>query len=266
VSSFHPELGVPVALFLGGLDPSGGAGILRDSMVASDFGIHTMAVPMAETVQNGFECREISPPAIDPAQRLYALKPHLCGNWGVKLSMFHDCSHLQSVLPLINQLGPSASIWDPIMSPTNGAALHCPTSIREAADMLSSKSWAAAPNIPEARMIANMSHEPIEAVAKKIFEMGFQSVWIRGGHSDGETVQDLWCDRDGAKWLAPNARLDGDPRGTGCTASAAWLAYRLTGMEPINAAEAAVQYIRKAWNNLHTPGKAGRPTFPPRIN
>jgi hydroxymethylpyrimidine/phosphomethylpyrimidine kinase len=130
--------------------------------------------------------------------------------------------------------------------------------------MLSSKSWAAAPNIPEARIIADMPHGPIEAVAKKIFDMGFQSVWVRGGHSSGKTVQDLWFDGDGGKWLAPHHRLGGDPRGTGCTASTAWLAYRLTGMEPINAAEAAVQYIRKAWNNLHTPGKAGRPIFPPR--
>jgi hydroxymethylpyrimidine/phosphomethylpyrimidine kinase len=113
-------------------------------------------------------------------------------------------------------------------------------------------------------MIADMPQEPIEAVAKKIFDMGFQSVWIRGGHSSGKTVQDLWCDKDGPKWLAPHPRLDGDPRGTGCTATAAWLAFRLTGMPPFDAAGAAVQYVRKAWGNLHMPGKAGRATFPPR--
>jgi hydroxymethylpyrimidine/phosphomethylpyrimidine kinase len=132
--------------------------------------------------------------------------------------------------------------------------------------MLSGKPWTVAPNIPEARMIADMPHGQIDAVAKKIFGMGFQNVWIRGGHGDGKTVQDLWCDKDGARWFAPHTRLDGDPRGTGCTATTAWLAFRLAGMEPINAAEAAVRYIRKAWNNLQIPGKAGRPTFPPRAN
>jgi hydroxymethylpyrimidine/phosphomethylpyrimidine kinase len=225
-----------------------------------------MAVPMAETVQNGFECKEIAPPNIDPMQRLDILKPHLCGKWGIKLSMFHNCSQLQNVLPLIHQLEPSAAIWDPVVAPTHGAGLHCPAAIKEAAALLSRYSWTAAPNIPEARLLAEMPHEPMETVAKKIMSLGLQSVWIRGGHGNGKTVQDLWCDENGPKWLTPHNRLDGDPRGTGCTATTAWLAYRLTDMEPINAAEAAIKYVRKAWNNLHAPGKAGRPAFPPKVD
>ncbi|MDR2697955.1 MAG: bifunctional hydroxymethylpyrimidine kinase/phosphomethylpyrimidine kinase, partial [Holophagales bacterium] len=84
-------------------------------------------------------------------------------------------------------------------------------------------------------------------------------------HGNDKMVKDLWCDGNGPKWLTPYDRLDGDPRGTGCAATAAWLALRLSGMEPISAAEAAIQYIRSAWNYLHIPGGVGRLTFPPRV-
>ena len=256
---------VPIALFLGGFDPSGGAGILRDAVTVSGLGVHPMAIPMAETVQNGVECIDIAPPGLNPLARLYSLKPHLRGSWGVKLSMFYNCSLLRDLGPQIHQLGPSAAIWDPVIAPTNGAKLHNPASIKEALGLLSDGLWLASPNIPEARLLADIPDGPLETVAKKLVDLGMKCVWIRGGHGSGKTVQDLWCDNDGSKWLTPYKRLDGDPRGSGCTATSAWLAFRLNGMEPIRAAEAAVQYIRSAWNRLHTPGRAGRLTFPPRV-
>jgi len=263
MSASHREF--PVALFLGGLDPSGGAGILRDVAVASGLGVHSMAIPTAETIQNGIECAEILPPSLVPTKRLDLLKPHLRGKWGVKLSMFHNCSLLRDVLPKIHHLAPLAAIWDPIIAPTNGVGLHDPKALKEIIALLANKNWIISPNIPEARLLADLPHALPENAAEKIMDMGIQNVWIRSGHADGKTLQDLWCDANGHKWLTPYDRLNGDPRGTGCTVTSAWLAFRLIGMEPINAAETAIQYIRKAWNYLHVPGGAGRLTFPPRV-
>ena len=263
MSRIRPE--VPVALFMGGFDPSGGAGVLRDVSVASGLGIHPMAITMAETVQNGSECMEIVPPGLNPLKRLNALKTHLRGRWGVKLSMFHDCRLLYEVMPQIHRLEPCAAIWDPVIAPTQGVGLHSTTSIKEVIGLLAGNHWVASPNIPEARLLADMPKGQLESAAKKLMGIGLQCVWIRGGHGTGETVQDLWCDTNGLHWLTPYSRLDGDPRGTGCTVTSAWLAFRLNGMEPISAAEAAIQYIRKAWSCLHMPGNAGRLVFPPRV-
>jgi len=255
----------PVALFLGGFDPSGGAGILRDVMVASDLGVHSMAIPIAETVQNGIECTEILPPSVFPTKRLDSLKHHLRGKWGIKLSMFHNCSLLQDVLPHVHHLAPTPAIWDPIVAPTNGVALHDPKSLKEIIAMFANKNWTVSPNILEARLLADLPDAPPENLAKKIMDMGMQSVWIRSGRANDKIVQDLWCDANGHMWLMPYERLSGDPRGTGCTVTTAWLSFCLSGMEPINAAEAAIRYIRKAWNYLHVPGGIGRVTFPPRV-
>jgi hydroxymethylpyrimidine/phosphomethylpyrimidine kinase len=238
---------------------------MRDAAVASGLGIHSMAIPLAETVQNGIECIEIWPPAIDPLIRLNSLAPHLSGKWGVKLSMFYERSVLCDVLQQIRLLRPAAAIWDPIISPTSGVGLHSPASIIEAANMLSGCFWTLAPNIPEARLLAEMPEAPLETVAEKLVDMGMKNVWIRGGHGTEKMVRDLWCDCDGPKWMTPNTRLEGDPRGTGCTATSAWLAYSLNGMKPIDAADAAVKYIRRAWSALHLPGSTGRPAFPPRV-
>jgi len=256
---------VPVALFLGGLDPSSGAGVLRDALVASDLGMYPMAVPLAETVQNGLECAEIAPPSFCPMKRLESLEIHLTKKWGTKLSMFHDLSLLEAILKRIQGLKPAAAIWDPIAGPTSGAKLHGADTIKRAMGLLSSGTWVVSPNIPEARALADMPEGPLESVAKKILDMGARCVWIRGGHASGETVQDLWANGTTLEWLAPHNRLEGDPRGTGCTATSAWLSYRLKGLEAASAAEAAIKYVRAAWGHLCRPGGAGRVSFPPRM-
>jgi hydroxymethylpyrimidine/phosphomethylpyrimidine kinase len=256
---------VPVALFLGGLDPSGGAGVLRDAVVASGLGAHPMAVPMAETVQNGVSCGAVLPPAASPSERMALLAPHLRGNWGVKLSMFHSGAPLRDVLATVRGLAPAAAIWDPVAAPSCGPALHAPESLREAAAMMAGCGWVVSPNLPEAAALAGMPGSPPEDTAVKLLDMGFAGVWMRMGHLPGENVRDLWCDGGGLRWLEARRRLHGDPRGTGCTATAAWLALSLCGLGPEEAAEGAVGYIRDAWAGLHLPGGAGRPTFPPRL-
>jgi hydroxymethylpyrimidine/phosphomethylpyrimidine kinase len=248
---------------MGGLDPSGGAGVLRDAVVAAGLGVHPMAVPLAETVQSGMGCEAILPPAVPPAARLASIAPHLRGAWGVKVSMFSGCGALREVAPMLRALGPAAAIWDPVAAPSSGVPLHGPESLREAAGLLSGGGWVASPNLGEARLMAGMPGAPLEDVAERLLRMGFLGAWIRTGHGVGGTVRDLWCDGGGPRWLAPRPRLAGDPRGTGCTATAAWLALRLKGAGPAEAAEGAVDYIRRAWAGLHSPGGAGRPTFPP---
>ncbi|MCL1893909.1 MAG: bifunctional hydroxymethylpyrimidine kinase/phosphomethylpyrimidine kinase [Holophagaceae bacterium] len=264
--SIHPKADVSVALFLGGFDPSAGAGVLRDSVVVSGLGIHPMSVILAQTIQNGVSCEKISASEINPVSQLQAIVPHLRKNWGIKLSMFQAPSQVRDVMEIIRHLKPSAMIWDPIFSPTNGTFLHSSDSVVKLFSLFDTQSWVISPNIPEARLIAKMPDEPLESVAKKILDLGMSTVWIRGGHSKNDTVQDLWCNNSTLTWLTPYSRLDGDPRGTGCTVTSAWLAYRLLGKEPIEAAEAAILFLRKAWNNLHVPGKFGRPTFPPKVN
>lgn len=256
---------LPVALCLGGLDPSAGAGILRDALTAWELGVQPMAIPVAETRQNGLACLEITPPAMDPNPRLQALRPHLAGAWGVKLGLcLLPDVQLRALVTGLDELRPQARLWDPIQAPTSGVGLHRASDLRRMAELiLGTGGWVVSPNRPEAAAFGGMTADAdAELLARPFLGAGAEAVWLKGGHAQGE-VEDLWVDAAGARSLGCRPRLPGERRGTGCTLGAAWLAFRLLGQEPERAARAAADWLHGRWNAAATPGGAGRPCFAP---
>jgi len=255
----------PVALCLGGMDPSGGAGLLRDVMTVAALGVHPMAVATAETVQNGLGCLAIHPPH-DPRPALAALAPHLEGTWGVKLGLCAlDPGVLSELAAALEACGPLARIWDPVLAPTAGVGLHDGRALRAMAGiLLGAGPWVVAPNLPEAAALAGL---PVTAgpaeLAAPLLDMGAAAVWLKGGHGQGDLVEDFWITRDGAASLGAVPRLAGDRRGTGCALASAWLAFRLLGLDGPAAAATAATFLRNAWAGAVRPGGAGRPCFGP---
>ena len=256
----------PVGLSLGGLDPSAGAGILRDAMTMASLGVHPMAVPLSETLQNGVGCFQIAAPSLSPRLRLEALRPHLMGIWGVKLGLA-DCSpsELGDLAADLREAGPTAAIWDPILAPTSGVGLHGPAELRRMADaLLPVLSWVVAPNRLEAAALAETrADDAPEVLAEPFLARGARAVWLKGGHAEGGLVEDFWITPEGARSLGTSPRLPGDRRGTGCTLASAWLAYRLRGLDDEPAARAAAQWLRDRWEGAFAPGGVGRPLFAP---
>jgi hydroxymethylpyrimidine kinase/phosphomethylpyrimidine kinase len=265
-----PKSDVPVALCLGGLDPSGGAGLLRDAITLASLGVHPMAIPLAETIQNGSGCLSIEAPAASPVLALEALKPHLGGGWGLKVGMSAlDEDAFSSVARGLAALGPAVQIWDPILAPSLGVSLHDGSRLRRMArTLLSSGEWVVCPNVMEARTFSGHSVPGSGwnsgELAKPLLEMGARAVWLKGGHAGGETVEDLWVTEAGTQSLGLFPRLSGERRGTGCTLASAWLGYRLRGLDDLDAARAAVAWLREGWTPCFTPGGVGRPCFAPR--
>lgn len=257
----------PAALCLGGLDPSGGAGILRDVMTLSGLGVHPMAIVTADTVQNGLECRAILTPP-DPMPALLALAPHLGGGpWGVKLGLCALAPEsLARAAAWLRPRGPAAAIWDPILAPTSGVGLHDAQGLRAlAAILLPSGSWVVSPNLPEASALSGLppGADPRD-LARPLLDLGARAVWLKGGHGPGDRVEDFWITRDGAESLGEAPRLPGDRRGTGCFLASAWLGFRLLGREEREAARSAAAHLRERWEPGVVPGGAGRPCFAPR--
>jgi len=262
-----PRAGVPLALCLGGLDPSGGAGLLRDVMTLAALGVHPMAVCTAETIQNGAACAGIRPPS-DPLPFLEALAPHLGGPepWGVKLGLCDlEPERFRALAARVAGLGPAVRIWDPILAPSAGVGLHSAARLRAmAATLLATGAWVACPNRPEAAALAGLAADagPRE-LARPLLELGAQAVWLKGGHSEGAQVEDFWIGPEGAASLGRSPRLPGERRGTGCTLASAWLAFRLQGLDGPGAAAAAAGFLRRHWDPPLQPGGFGRPGFAP---
>lgn len=255
----------PVALCLGGLDPSAGAGILRDVMTLAALGVHPMAVPTADTIQNGVACRAILAPA-DPFPALEALAPHLGGAWGVKLGL---CAlapeQLDRLARQLEAWKPAARIWDPILAPTAGVGLHSARGLADLADaLLGVGDWVVAPNRVEASALAGRPEGAApEVLARPLLERGAAAVWLKGGHASGGEVEDFWITPAGVESLGRAPRLGGDRRGTGCTLASAWLGFRLLGQGGPEAARSAATFLRGRWEPGIVPGGAGRPCFAP---
>lgn len=256
----------PIALCLGGLDPSAGAGLLRDALTLAGFGIHPMGVSLGDTLQNGEACRRIVPPALDPCAQVANLEGHLNGAWGLKLGM---CAltpdQLDRLLRILDPLEPRARIWDPVLAPTSGVGLHDPAGLRSLAErVLSHPGWVVSPNRPEASAFSGLLEtDAPERLAKPWLEAGAVAVWLKGGHGEGDWVEDFWIDAAGVRSLGRHPRLPGSRRGTGCTLASAWLGLRLAGHEPVDAALRAAEWLRANWASAFAPGGFGRPVFAP---
>lgn len=262
----------PVALCLGGVDPSAGAGILRDALTVAELGCQPMAISLAETVQNGLSCLRIEKPGVDPVQRLEALAPHLVGRWGLKLSLCAlEPGDFRRLGATLRHLSPSMRIWDPILAPSAGVGLHDGADLRRmAAELLPMGGWVVSPNRGEAAAFAGLPPEAIRTapaldLAGPWLAAGAMGVWLKGGHADGDTVQDLWITAGDVTELECVPRLPGQRRGTGCFLSAAWLALRLQGASDQDAARKAAQRLRARWNQAFAPGLAGRMMFSPLV-
>lgn len=254
----------PVALCLGGMDPSGGAGLLRDVLALAALGVQPMAIPVAETIQNGLACLRIDPPAVDPLVRLDALAPHLAGTWGVKLGM---CAlgegDFRKLALRLEHLAPPLRIWDPILAPSRGTGLHDADGLRRMADvLLASQAWVVAPNRLEAAAVASLAPDaPPDALARPWLARGAQAVWLKGGHGGRQEVEDFWITVQGVRSLGVQERLSGERRGTGCTLAAQWLGLRLLGRDDASAAQEAARRLRAGWDRAFAPGGVGRPLF-----
>lgn len=263
--STRPAIVPPLALCLGGMDPSGGAGILRDALTLAELGVHPMLISTSETLQNGFGCHRIGPPAMDPIEHLVCLTPHLSGDWGVKLGLFPlGAAALKTLGRSLAALSPRVCIWDPILAPTRGVGLHSAGELRALAEsLLVHPGWVVSPNRPEAEAFAGLGAEASPwDLAQPWLALGAKAVWLKGGHGEGE-VEDFWVTGEGAQSLGRCFRLPGERRGTGCTLAAAWVAFSLRGQEPATAARSAASWLRGRWERAFAPGNVGRALFAP---
>lgn len=264
------SLTAPIALCLGGMDPSGGAGLIRDVLTLGGLGLYPMTVTTAETIQNGLACTHIAAPSLDPVKRLEALGPHLSGTWGVKLGLCAlDEPTLRRLAATLRTLAPPIRIWDPILAPSAGVGLHDGADLRRMADaLLPMGGWVVSPNRGEAAATAGLPPDQIRTADPRVLAAPFlerraRAVWLKGGHMDGEEIQDLWITQEAITPLSPSPRLPGQRRGTGCTLAALWLGLRLLGAKDLEAAEEAAQRLRAGWDRAFSPGFVGRPAFLP---
>jgi hydroxymethylpyrimidine/phosphomethylpyrimidine kinase len=236
----------PAVLCIGGLDPSGGAGLLADSWAVQAAGGRPLCAATAITEQTARGVRAVHPlsvawitgqvEALLEDEQPRAIKLGMLATAGIAGALAELLRRKRRRPPLV---------IDPVLRPTRGAALFRGEAPRAYRPLLA-LAGIVTPNLAEAEALAGV--DPISdrtgmrAAGERLLAAGASVVIVKGGHLRGAAL-DLVLTGSGARWLS-GSRLPGTARGTGCRFASA-LATRLAlGDEPVRAARLAKQLVR----------------------
>ena len=224
---------------IGGLDPSGGAGVEMDVKVGSAIGVHVHPIATMVTYQTsstyfGGRCLDIES-VIHQIKTVRGVEIWKTGAL---------CSN--EIAEVVLETVKGKLVVDPVMEASAGGKLFQGTT----RDMLNivSRSFATTPNVIEAQKLLNMKIKDINDMiraAKEIQSMGPKLVVLTGGHMN--ELVDVIVYEDKVEVIRGRFRGE-SAHGSGTVLASALASYLAKGLDPIKAARIAVGFTRL----LHT--------------
>ena len=226
-------------LAIGGIDPTGGAGLCVDVRVAHAFGLHARVVPTCLTVQGryGFERAE----AVDAA----LLRSMLDVAWregpvqAIKIGL---CTELATVAVLADWLASSTHdevpvVLDPVLFATAGGMRANAELVGALRTRLLPLTTVVTPNLDELEILG-AGGGPLA-----LLRLGALAVVVKGGHAAGAEVVDLlvWS---GGQHAVRHERIGiGPVRGTGCAFATAFASTLALGKSHADALARASAFV-----------------------
>jgi hydroxymethylpyrimidine/phosphomethylpyrimidine kinase len=243
-----PEAAEPVAIVVvGGFDPTGGAGLLRDVATARALGAHAHAVGTAWTEQ-GPGVHRVE--ARDPGAVRQALLEALAARpAAVKVGMAVGPATAAAIVEALAGYG-GPVVVDPVLASSRGGPLWA-TAPRELLP-LARRATLVTPNAPEAAALVGQRVDTLaeaESAGRRLqVEAGLAAVLVKGGHlSDPEGGATDVLVTAGPVTHFRRPRVPGpSPRGTGCTLATAIAIELGRGREIADAVAHAREWLGRA--------------------
>jgi hydroxymethylpyrimidine/phosphomethylpyrimidine kinase len=234
-----PQIDSPQVVVVGGLDPGGGAGLLRDVATARSLGARAYAVGTAWTEQ-GPGVHRVEPRAPEAVRDALAAALRSLRPAATKIGMAVGPTTAAALIDgLTDYLGPV--VVDPVLATSRGGSLWAGRP-RDLLPLLR-RATLVTPNAPETAALAEGSVATVEeavAAGRALVETeGLRAVLVKGGHLDPAATEatDVLVDARGAT-LIKHERVPGSsPRGTGCALATA-IAVGLGRGQPVSQAVA----------------------------
>lgn len=236
------------ALTIAGSDSSGGAGIQADIKTMMANGVYAMSAVTALTAQNTTGVSAIMD--VEPeflVKQLDAVFTDIFPD-AVKIGMVSDKELIRVIADKLIQYKANNIVVDPVMVATTRAKLIKDEAVSYMCKLLFPLAAVITPNIPEAKVIADMSinsEEDMEQAAEKIFNTYGCAVLIKGGHQIN-TANDFLLDKDGECWFTGEHIDNPNTHGTGCTLSSAIASNMAKGYNLRDSIGFAKEYISDA--------------------
>lgn len=205
---------------IGGLDPSGGAGVLLDNRVAQSYQLFSSAIVSCMTLQNHAHCAEIRPLSVEELQSQIELLMADGTPQAIKIGMLPGVEQLKTVARMIRDLD-VPKIIDPVMATSSGFQLADESWLAAFRQDLLPQATLITPNLPEAEALVGypiLDEQDLRRAGADLLNSGCQAVLLKGGHKtqDHQDRSDLFLDHSGSWFKLHAPRLPGSIRGTGC--------------------------------------------------
>ena len=239
---------VAKAMTIAGSDSGGGAGIQADLKTFAAFGLYGTSVITAITAQNTVGVTGVHevPVGIVAAQIEAVLSD--IGVDAVKTGMLSSGNIIETVARELAHFRVDRIVVDPVMVAKSGDRLLREDAVDAMCRSLVPLATVVTPNIPEAEALTGISIESgadARRAADRLVSMGARAVVIKGGHLAGPPVDLFYDGREFHELEA--ARIETrNTHGTGCTFASAIAAGLAKGMDVLDAATAAKEYVTEA--------------------
>lgn len=247
-------------LLVGGLDPSGGAGIVQDVSVARSLGVHPLAVLTAIAVQNTRRVEAVSglSPALVRSQLDVLAEEFQVG--AVKTGLLGSPAVVETLAAWLEERPRLPVVVDPVLAASSGGALGDPAAAQAMLRDLFPRARVVTPNLEEAARFVGApldDRDAVPGVARSLRDHGTEWVLITGGHLPRGGAGDYLCGPGTGEWLDAERRAGGPVRGTGCAFATALACGLARGETVPDAARAAKRFVTEGLDRAYALG-AGR--------
>lgn len=240
---------VRTALTIAGSDSGGGAGIQADLKTFAAFGLYGTSAIAAITAQNTLGVIAAEPVSTD---LLIAQIETVAGDIALhatKTGMLATTALVEAVAAAIKELELPLVVVDPVMIAKSGHRLLDEDAVQAMRNALLPVAEVVTPNIPEAEVLSGItiaSPDDVREAARRIHGLGPTAVIVKGGHTAGAEIIDLFF--DGERFVEfRTPRIDTlNTHGTGCTFASAVAASLAQGFTLLEATERAQAYVAGA--------------------
>lgn len=253
----------PPVLVFAGLDPSGGAGLLADTLTLASMGCHPLAVATAITVQDTARVDEIQ--AVDSDlvndQARFILEDMEVAAF--KIGILGSVENIAVIAEILADYPHIPVVLDPVLASGFGDEMATDEMTCALREILIPAATIITPNSIEARRLLDDDEADewtLEQVAEALRQLGPEYVLITGTHENTPTVINTLYGRGGRLRSDTWQRLPGSYHGSGCTLASAIAAYLAAGMDMADAVREAQEYT---WQSLAAGFRPGMGQFIP---
>ncbi|MHB8245391.1 MAG: bifunctional hydroxymethylpyrimidine kinase/phosphomethylpyrimidine kinase [Acidimicrobiales bacterium] len=234
---------------IAGSDSGGGAGIAADLRTFAAHGVFGTLAITAVTAQNTLGVQVVRVMDADlVASQIDSVVADLVP-MATKTGMLANPSIVSLVAEKARRGELPNLVVDPVLVASSGDPLFERSGTAEAYRALAAVATVMTPNLPEASLLIGKPIDGLAAMeeaARELHDLGDCLVVVKGGHLPGNEAVDVAYDGRSISHLSAPWVKTRNVHGTGCSYSAAITANLALGLDALEAAMAAKQYVHRA--------------------